>query len=125
MERPLASSSTFKQLETSSWPDVEEMRNRGFRGGVIRMHRGMIHFRASKVDLLHTVLLAVGFSLGWIKLLPVVAQLWLSIFQFWVHALHMEARVSMMPQHWTHLVNVSLPFVAVEAGTITPLTWTL
>jgi len=101
------------------------MRNRGYRGGVIRMHRGMIRFRASKIDLLHTIVLAIGLSFAWIRALPLVARLWLAIFQFWINALHMEARVYMMPQHWTNLVQVSLPFVGVEAGTITPFTWTL
>ncbi|MGZ4789737.1 MAG: hypothetical protein ACXVZV_03430 [Terriglobales bacterium] len=120
----MASSSTFKQpAQGLGWPDAAAMRYRGYRGGEIRMHRGMIRFRVSRTDVLQAVVIAAGLSFAWVRALPVVGKLWFAIFEYWVRTLNMEASVSMMPQHWSNVLQVSLPFVAVEAGTISPLTW--
>jgi len=101
------------------------MRYRGYRGGEIRMHRGMIRFTVSRTDILHAVLLAAGLSIAWVKALPFIGHLWFVIFRYWVRTLRMEATVSTMPQHWSSVLQVSLPFVGVQAGTISPLTWIL
>jgi hypothetical protein len=126
MGRHLASSSTFRQsAQSQGWPDPQSLRYRGYRGGEIRMHRGMIRFHVSRTNILHAVLLAAALSIGWAKALPLVGQLWFAIFEYWVRALGMEASVTMMPQHWSNVLQVSLPFVGVEAGTISSLTWIL
>jgi hypothetical protein len=124
MGQRLASSSTFKQpAPGQGWPDAQTLRYRGYRGGEIRMHRGMIQFRVSRTDFLHAIMLAVGLSVGWVKALPLIGHLWFALFDYWIGALHMEASVSMMPQHWSNVLQVSLPFVGVEAGSISAITW--
>ncbi len=87
------------------------------------MHRGMIRYRITRNDVLHALVLGIGLSIGWVKALPIVGRLWFEIFRFWVKALGLEASVSMMPQHWSKVLPVSLPFVAAEAGTVSPMTW--
>ena len=89
------------------------------------MHRGMINFRIDRRDVIHAVVLAIGLSVAWVKILPLVGHLWFGIFDYWVRTLGMEATVSMMPQHWSNVLQVSLPFVAVEAGSISPTIWLL
>lgn len=122
----MASSSTFKNPEQAlGWPDPDSLRYRGFRGGEIRMHRGMIRFRVSRTDIVHAIVLAAGLSYAWVRVLPLVGHLWFAIFDYWMRTLKMEAAVTMMPQHWSNVLQVSLPFVGVETGTITPMTWLL
>ena len=87
------------------------------------MHRGMAHFHVGAADWLHAIVLTGGLTFLWIRAIPAVSRLWFAIFRYWVHSLRLEAMVSMVPQHWTKVVQVSLPFVAVQAGTISPLLW--
>ena len=87
------------------------------------MHRGMIRFRITKTDLAHAVMLTVGLSLLWIRSLPLVGRFWFAMFSYWVRILKLEAPVYMMPQHWSGWISLSLPFVGVQAGTISPLLW--
>jgi len=120
----LASSSTFKQQrESNGWPDPATLRTRGHRGGEIRMHRGIISFRVTKTDVVHAVVLAAGLSFLWVRSLPAVCRLWFAMFSYWARTLKLEATVSMMPQHWSNVINFSLPFVGVQAGTISPKIW--
>jgi len=87
------------------------------------MHRGIISFRATKTDVAHALLLAGGLTFLWVRFLPSVCRLWFGMFSYWARSLKLEATVSMMPQHWSKLVNVSLPFVGVQTGTISPTVW--
>ena len=120
----LACSSTSKQVrESNGWPDPATLRNRGHRGGEIRLHRGIISFPVTKKDAAHALVLAIGLSLLWVRYLPAVCRFWFAMFSYWAQALKLEASVSMMPQHWSKVVNVSLPFVAVQTGTISPVVW--
>jgi hypothetical protein len=42
---------------------------------------------------------------------------------YWTRALNMEGTVTALPQHWLRILKVSLPFVSVQAGSITPAIW--
>jgi hypothetical protein len=120
----LASSSISKQRrQVSGWPDLQALRTRGYRGGEIRMHRGMIRFRIAGTDIMHAVVLDVGLTVIWVETLPMVGRLWQAMFQYWVRTLKMGTSVSLMPQHWSGLISVSLPFVAVQAGSISSTLW--
>ena len=126
MGRPLAYSSTSRQEPVANgWPDPEALRHRGYRGGEIRMHRGMMRFHIGPADWLHTNALTTGLTFLWIRAIPTVSRLWFDIFRYWVRTLNLEATVSMVPQHWSKVVQVSLPFVAVQAGTISPRVWSV
>lgn len=83
----------------------------------------MVRFRVSRIDLAHAVILSAALTFVWMRLLPSVGRLWFAIFTYWSHALHLEATVSLMPQHWTNMVQVSLPFVAVQPGPISMSVW--
>jgi hypothetical protein len=121
----LASSSTFSQQrrDTNTWPDVATLRHRGHRGGEIRLHRGIVSFRAARTDIVHALALAVGLSVFWIEALPLVTRMWFNIFSYWTRVLKIQASLAMVPQHWTKVVKVSLPFVGVQPGPISPVVW--
>ena len=120
----MGSSSISKdRLSSTGWPDIEELRHRGHRGGEIRMHRGMIRFAATKSDVAQSLLLAPALTFVWIWCLPLVCRLWFRIFRYCTKALGMEATVSMVPQHWSKIATFSLPFVSAQAGSITLSVW--
>jgi len=124
MGRRLASSSISKsQRQANGWPDPLSLRNRGYRGGEIRMHRGMVRFRVSGVDAFHAAFLGIAVTYLWISALPLVGRFWLAMFGYWTRRLHMSATVALMPQHWAGFVNLSLPYVGVQAGSISPRVW--
>lgn len=116
-------SSSISKPQRQGWPDPLTLRNRGHRGGEIRMHRGMVNFRVTAEDATHAVVLGVGLTCLWIRCLPLITQFWLSMFSYWTKLLGMGASVSLVPQHWAGFVNLSLPYVGVQAGSISPLTW--
>jgi hypothetical protein len=99
------------------------LRTRGHRGGEIRPHRGIVSFRATREDALQAVLLAAGLSFLWVRCLPLVGRLWFAMFSYWTHLLGMQASLAIVPQHWVQKVDVSLPFVGVQAGPVSPLVW--
>jgi hypothetical protein len=112
-----------KPRERLGWPDVAALRTRGHRGGEIRLHRGIVSFRASRVDVAHAILLAGGLSYLWVRLLPLIGRLWFAIFSYWIHALGIQASLAIVPQRWVRAVDISLPFVGVQAGPVTPTIW--
>lgn len=107
----------------SGWPDLQALRTRGYRGGEIRMHRGMIRYRVTATDIMHAIILGAGLTILWVECLPLVGRLWQAMIQYWMTSLKLGATVSLMPQHWSGLVSVSLPFVSVQAGSISSPLW--
>ncbi len=87
------------------------------------MHRGMVRFRVTPVDAVQTVVLGAGLTYLWVQSLPAVGRFWLAMFSYWTKLLRMGTAVSLMPQHWAGVVNLSLPYVGVQAGSISPGVW--
>ena len=106
-------------------PELRELRTRGYRGGIIRPHRAFASLHPSLVDGVFAACLVVGMSLAWVRLLPAVGELWNWIFLWGIQALGLESRVTMLPQSWAGGLHFSLPFLALTAGGITPLVWSL
>jgi len=120
----LASSSISKpQSAPRNWPDLDYLRHRGHRGGEIRMHRGMIRFAAARTDITHSLVIPVALTLLWIHYLPLVCRFWFDLFVYWSKALHLEGSITMLPQRWSKMASLSLPFVNVQAGAISPSIW--
>ena len=105
--------------------DINELRYRGWRGGIITPHRAFVYLPIRLADVIGGILLAAALSLGWIKLLPLVGKFWGHIFAFWTRALTLEGTVVMAPQHWGPHVNFALPYVNIAAGALNPLAWWL
>lgn len=104
-------------------PALQALRVRGHRGGVIEPHRAFIGLHPTLGDFVGSAALVIGTSLGWVRLLPLVGQLWGSLFRLWASWLGFEAVVSMVPEHWTPRIHFELPFLNLPAGGITPTIW--
>jgi hypothetical protein len=102
----------------------DELRFRGWRGGRISTHRAFARLHPTAGDLIGSALLLIGFSLAWMRLIPSVTHLWARMFSFWAVHLNLQAPVAMIPQHWGR-IELSIPYISLPAGSITPLTWSL
>lgn len=67
--------------------------------------------------------MAPALTVLWIEGLPHITTFWFYVFNYWTRSLGMEATIAMVPQHWSKVVEFSLPFVSAQAGTITPSLW--
>lgn len=114
-----------ERLASSLISNINELRYRGWRGGIITPHRAFIYLPIRLVDVIGGILLAAALSLGWIKALPLVGKFWGHIFAFWTKALKLEGTVVTAPQHWGPHVRFALPYVNIAAGALNPLTWWL
>jgi hypothetical protein len=102
----------------------DELRFRGWRGGRISTHRAFARLHPTAGDMLGSGVLLIGFSLAWIRLIPSVTHLWARMFSFWAVHLNLHAPVDIVPQHWGRIA-LSIPYINLPAGPITPLTWSL
>ena len=93
---------------------------RGHRGGVISMHRALIHFRLGTMNLITASCLFVFFFFAWLLLLPRVCPLWTRIFMFGVSTLPLRAELGMAEHHWTPFLNFNIPYLRIEAALPAP-----
>ena len=105
--------------------DLEDLRHRGHRGGLIAPHRAFLRVRPTMADGALSATLVLGLSLAWIRLLPLVGELWGWIFRLWDRWLGLHADILMVPQRWAPRIHFSLPFLALPAGGVNTTVWTV
>jgi hypothetical protein len=103
--------------------EINELRYRGWRGGIIAPHRAFAYLPVRLIDVAGGILLAGALSLGWMLVLPWVGKFWGRVLAFWTKALKLEGAVVMAPQHWGAHVHFGLPYVNIAAGALSPSTW--
>jgi hypothetical protein len=113
------------KLETSLPSHLEQLRLRGWRGGLIPPHRAFERLDPGASDLIGGALLLIGTSLSWVALLGTIGKFWQHIFAFWAKPLGLEFSIVMVPQHWSSHMRFALPYLSAPAGPITPLTWSI
>jgi hypothetical protein len=101
---------------------VQELRRRGWRGGIIPMHRAFARMRFSRKDIAISCVSVIAITGAWFAFLPLVGEFWFRVFRFWHHALALDGSVARAPQHWG-LLHFSLPTVLVAAGPPGASTW--
>lgn len=124
MEQALASSSISDRRPPLS-EDLEGLRHRGYRGGLIAPHRAFLRVQPTTWDAVVSAVLVLGFSLAWIRALPAVGRFWGTIFRLWNGWLGLRADILMVPQRWAPRIHFSLPFVALPAGGVNTIVWTV
>lgn len=105
--------------------EIDELRHRGWRGGIIAPHRAFAYLPIRLIDVAGGLLLAIALSLGWIVALPLVGRFWRNILAFWTRALKLDGSVVMAPHHWGAHVHFGLPYVNIAAGALSPFAWWL
>ena len=123
MERPLASSSISSH--TALTAELEALRHRGHRGGLITPHRAFLRVQPTLADGAVSATLVIGLSAIWLRLLPLVGEFWGLMFRAWNRWLGLNADVTMVPQRWAPRLHFSLPFLALPAGGISTTIWTV
>jgi hypothetical protein len=105
--------------------NLDDLRFRGWKGGLITPHRAFAQIRPTLGDAIASVVLLVGMSLGWVTLLDRLGRFWGAVFAFWAAKLQLGANVVMVPHHWGAHIHFALPYIGVPAGPVSPLTWSI
>jgi hypothetical protein len=103
--------------------DHDELRLRGWRGGLIRPHRAMVRLHPTVGDAIASAAMLIGVTLIWMRSIPLVTAMWTRIFRWWVARLGLNAPVVITPQSWGSHIHFAIPFISLPAGAITPGTW--
>jgi hypothetical protein len=117
----LAAAASKRQI--SRFADGSQFR--GYRGGVISMHRALTKFDLQPLDLVLSIVLAVMFSLLWLMALPVVCRIWKYIFTVGTKAIALPIQVGMSPHHLASLIRFTLPYPQMEDANPDAHTWWL
>src|SRR5947209_7959512 len=104
---------------------IEELRKRGWRGGLIPRHRAFARLEPSAFDLVGGGALLIAMSLLWVRMLGPLGELWRRMFAWWARPLGLEGSIVMVPQNWSAHMHFALPYLSAPAGPITPLIWSL
>lgn len=130
MELALDSTESFDRRETSARQlhvakPTDPFRPRGHRGGVIRMHRALAHFRLGPMNLVTAISLFVFFSSAWLLFLPKVCQFWNGVLIFGIRVLPLRAEIGQAQNHLTPFIRFDIPYLRMEPVQPSVQTWWL
>lgn len=103
--------------------DLELIRHRGWRGGLIAPHRAFVRLHIGRRRVAEAVTLAALGIVSWIAILPLVGRFWGHIFSFWGTELGLRSQVLMAPQGWGKHIQFSLPCFSLSAGPASGMAW--
>lgn len=103
--------------------DLEAIRHRGWRGGVITPHRAFVRLRLSPRRVLESATIALIGTASWIALLPTVGRFWGHILAFWGARLELKSEVILVPQGWGSHIHFALPCFGLSAGPASGTAW--
>lgn len=104
-------------------PELEGLRHRGWRGGIITPHRAFVRLHIGPRRVAETAGLVTVSVAGWIAALPVVGHFWAAIFAFWGNHLGLNSAVLLAPQGWGSHIQFALPCFGIAAGPASGLAW--
>jgi hypothetical protein len=101
------------------------VRTRGHRGGVIRMHRALAHFRLNPMSLVTAIFLFVFFTSIWLVLLPRICCFWNRVLALGIRLLPLRAELGLAQHHLTPFIGFDIPYLRLEPVPPSPQTWWL
>jgi len=104
-------------------PELEAIRVRGWRGGLITPHRAFVRLHLRPRQIVESVGLALLGTASWIVLLPVVGRFWGHILAFWGVHLGLKSDVILIPQGWGRYIHFALPCFSLAAGPASGTAW--
>jgi len=104
-------------------PELEAVRVRGWRGGLITPHRAFVRLHLRPRQIVESVVLALMGTACWIALLPAVGRLWGHILAFWGAHLGLKSDVILIPQGWGRYIHFALPCFGLAAGPASGTAW--
>jgi len=93
-------------------PTLEDLRRRGYGGGVIAPHRAMITSPHHATKILGMATLTIVVLYVWLFLITWVTRFWGWTLDFWREALGMSGVVEM----WSYPFGIAIPYLQVSAG---------
>jgi hypothetical protein len=97
-------------------------RSRGYRGGVITMHRALARFVLDPLDLVTAALLVLLFSFVWIVSLPWFCRIWGDVLKKGMNMLALHTGLGLAEHQVTPYIRFMIPFPKTEG--IAPDAWT-
>jgi hypothetical protein len=129
VERVLDSFGNFERRKAATRSDVAKLadtvRTRGHRGGVIRMHRALAHFRLNPMSLVTAIFLFVFFTSIWLVLLPRICYFWNRVLTLGIRVLPLKAELGLSEHHLTSFISFDIPYLRMEPVLPSPQTWWL
>ena len=104
-------------------PELEAIRVRGWRGGLITPHRAFVRLHLRPRQIVESVVLALVGTASWIALLPAVGRFWGHILAFWGAQLGLKSDVILVPQGWGRYIHFPLPCFGLAAGPASGTAW--
>lgn len=102
---------------------ADPTRFRGYRGGVIPMHRALTHFRLGPMNLLAAISLFVFFSSVWLFFLDGLCRFWKQVLAAGIRLLPLQAELGLSPHRLTPLIRFEIPYLRMEPVQPSPQTW--
>jgi hypothetical protein len=111
----LASSRNFdRRASLSASSGVRSLadptRFRGYRGGVIAMHRALARLVLTPLDRIAAVVLALLFLLLWAVSLPQICRFWRIVLTYGIQSLNLSITVGLREHHLAHFIRFQIPF---------------
>lgn len=125
----MASSSNFdrrlssSQIGDGSRPLADPTRFRGYRGGVITMHRALARLVFTPLDRFAAILLVLLFLLLWAVSLPQICRFWRVALTFGIKSLALPVTIGLRAHHLTHFLHFDIPFPRVPGLVPTATVW--
>ena len=89
---------------------ADRSRFRGYRGGVIAMHRALARFVLEPLDLVTASLLVILFTFVWIAALPLVCRFWQAVLETGMRVLAMHAELGLTEHQFSPYIRFTIPF---------------
>jgi hypothetical protein len=102
---------------------ADRSRFRGYRGGVIAMHRALARFVLEPLDLVTAALLVLVFTFVWIASLPWLCRFWQSVLQIGMRMLAIHTQLGLTEHEITPYIRFAVPFPRMEAFLPDAQTW--
>jgi hypothetical protein len=112
-------------LATAKQPPrfADRGRFRGYRGGVIAMHRALARFVLEPLDLVTAALLVLLFTFAWFASLPWVCRFWQTVLETGMRLLAMHTELGLTEYQITPYIRFAVPFPRMEAFLPDAQTW--
>jgi hypothetical protein len=89
---------------------ADRNRFRGYRGGVIAMHRALARLVLTPLDRIAAIALVVLFSLLWLVSLPQLCRFWRLALDFGIRSLALHSALGFREYHLTRYIHFNVPF---------------
>ncbi|MCP4546867.1 MAG: hypothetical protein GY835_10430 [bacterium] len=102
---------------------LEQLRIRGFAGGIISKHRSMLTLPLRPARIAVSMIMSVSILLIWLFILNDVSHGWTSIMDFWRDVLGLGGYVVTSRYPITDILYLDVPHVHTGAAGLTPQIW--